>query len=224
MNYRLAVLTHGAGPYLTRALASFRTHVQPLPADAVLYADGMDAINHARAAIVGYDEWPWSMGGMPEPEGFCEGTRALWREAAKMSPESLLLEPRFVFWLEHDFTFDRGVNLNRLAEVLDAHPDLAQMSLMRQAVSQEEIEAGGLYESRADEFDDRGDWLEHRSYFTTNPSLIPTPLMLERMPPPGPECEGRFGIELVEDGLSFGVWGDGSPWVRHFGIRTGFDY
>lgn len=69
-------------------------------------------------------------------------------------------------------------------------------------------------------------WLEHRSYFTTNPSLMRRAFMAEHPWPDYPDqCEGRFGIDLIQAGYSFGVWGDGSPWVEHIGAaRTGFGY
>jgi hypothetical protein len=68
--------------------------------------------------------------------------------------------------------------------------------------------------------------LRHRSFFSTNPSLLRRDFMVENpWPADGePFCEGRFGLELVQKGYSFGIWGDGDIWVDHIGRREGFGY
>ena len=55
----------------------------------------------------------------------------------------MLPGPDFVFWLEHDFVFVKPLDLAPLMEVLDAHPTLAQMQLMRGAVNEREKRMGG---------------------------------------------------------------------------------
>ncbi len=68
-------------------------------------------------------------------------------------------------------------------------------------------------------------WHQHASYLTTNPSLMRRQFMAEHLwPAYESECEGRFGLDLVATGFSFGVWGDGSPWCEHIGERSGFGY
>lgn len=217
--YRLIVLTHGRSETLQATLDSFYEHVSPAPIDGFMVCDGCSPPL----------SWPYRYT-IPSPRaGFCGACRIGWYEAAWPDVD-------FVFWLEHDFTFERDVQLYDVADVLDADPMLAQMALMRDAVNEQEKAAGGLYESRAGEYEMRwgnptpGDewapqWLEHRSYFTTNPSLMRREFMAENPWPTYPsECEGRFGIDLLERGYSFGVWGDGEPWVAHAGVRTGFGY
>lgn len=150
--------------------------------------------------------------------GFCVASGRAWDAAITEGVN-------YVFWLEHDFIFQRHVDLRTLAEKLEADTQLAQMSLMRTASSVDEMNAGGLYELRKGEYEERGGWLEHRSYFTTTPSLMRRQFMVENRWPTYPSgCEGRFGIDLLARGYTFGVWGDGQPWVEHIGQRTGFGY
>lgn len=68
-------------------------------------------------------------------------------------------------------------------------------------------------------------WLQHRSYFTTNVNLMRRDFMVANPWPAYDErCEGRFGIDLVQAGYTFGVWGSGEPWTEHTGRRSGFGY
>ncbi len=244
MNYRLVVLTHGDGPTLEDTLDSFGDHVQGRPpTDVVIVRDGP-----------GYTYVPsWQrhvptwrvLQVAPGPVGFCKATAYAWACGAAPGPE-------FVFYLEHDFRITRPVYLVAMAAVLDANPQLVQMALMRDAVNDAEKAAGGLFESRPGQYERRSthipleaspfrgsgaggrvidpgvvtaDWLEHRAYATTNPSLMRRQFMADHpWPDYDAECEGRFGIDLVLSGYSFGVWGTGEPWVEHIGARTGFGY
>lgn len=235
MRYRLAVLTHGHGTTLPGTLTSFAAQVTPPPADVVIHSDGSDAgrRSYAFAAQLGCDV---TLSDSFAPQGFCRSTWHLWREAAQGDHD-------YVLWLEHDFEFTRPVDLRELATVLDLHPALAQMALMRDAANPAEVAAGGLYELRRDHYVERettitdpaddspepgfwtAPWLEHTAYFTTTPSLMTRRFMADNPWPAYPEqCEGRFGIDLAHRDRTFGVWGDGTPWVRHTGQRSGFGY
>jgi hypothetical protein len=203
MDYTLLVLTHGKSPTLDGTLASFLEHVLPAPTESLVVCDG-----------------PGPGQSLSETQlGFCEATRRAWAIAAE-APTS------HVFWLEHDFRFDRDVDLAELAAVLDVDRELAQMALLRQPVNEAERAAGGLVESRPGQFElQDGLWMRQRSFFTTNPSLMRTTFMLGNPWPAYPDqCEGRFGIDLIERGYAFGMWGAGEPWVSHFGVRDGFGY
>jgi hypothetical protein len=213
VNYTLAVLTHGRGSMLTETLRSFRDNVEPQPVRVLVHSDA------------GFGQWrvPFPRLNVrverePRPLGFCGATRSLWRRAMDEATA-------YVFWLEHDFRFLRPLDLTAIAATLEDQPELAQMALMRNAVNEAELAAGGLFESRRGEYEEVDGWLRHRSYFTTNPSLMRRPFM-EAHPWPDheSECEGRYGLDLVAAGFSFGVWGHGEPWVEHVGIRSGFGY
>lgn len=222
IDYLLVVVTHGAGESLWECLQSFKNNVSPAPAYLYVHRDEPDGdLRVPQVCEDGRVE-------IANPAvGFCEATRRAWQWAAE-SPHD------YVFWLEHDFIFERPVDLSALAGELDWRSNtLAQMSLMRGPVNEREIAAGGLYESRRDDYtlqftsseSEAWPFLEHRAYFTTNPSLMRRGF-LEGNPWPHYEqfCEGKFGVDLVETGWSFGVWGAGEPWVRHTGERTGFGY
>lgn len=251
MNYLLVVLTHGVHEAdLAATLAAFAEHVTPDPTRAILRVDGpaSDA-HHELVGTYRARGWAWSLGTRSTPRGFCGATRDAWLDASVGDHDH-------VFWLEHDFVISRPVDLRQLADVLNQHPMLAQMALMRDAVNQEEKAAGGLYESRRGQYDARRslapaaegsvrdvaemrnvpeaflgdrtmvDWVEHRAYLTSNPSLMARGFMRANPWPAehAEECEGRFGLELRAAGYTFGAWGNGEPWCTHIGHRTGFGY
>jgi hypothetical protein len=241
VNYLLVLMTHGThGPTdtLERTLASFLENVTPAPARVYLHQDGPGSPHFYRE---GGFPVPLILPGGFEALGFCGATRRAWADAASLT------EHDYVFWLEHDFTFDRPVALVELAALLDGHPTLAQVSLMRGPENAAERAAGGLYEAHPEAFEARtewfdwfggppGDpetphelrerpWLDHAAYFTTTPSLMTRGFMAENPWPVYPsECEGRFGLDLVGRGYRFAVWGSGEHWVTHIGTRSGFGY
>lgn len=240
MKYVLVALTHGAAEPLADTLASFRTHVQPAPEVLYLHGDGEQAQGATYEWATSH-AWPgmlMSLGGSYEPEGFCAATRESWLTVAAFP------DVDYVFWLEHDFRFLRHVDLADLAALLDANPRLAQVALMRDAVNEQERAAGGLFESRPGQYEPRdvktfydpigeglvrgwdvATWLEQKAYFSTNPSLMRRAFMAENpWPVYGSECEGKFGIDLLARGYTFGVYGSGEPWVEHVGVRTGSGY
>jgi hypothetical protein len=145
-----------------------------------------------------------------------------------------------VFHLEGDFTFNRDVDLGAMRQTLVDHPDLAHMALRRQAWAPEEIAAGGVVEMHPDAYTDvfvdvlDRSWLEHRLFFTTNPSLIRMSL-IRRGWPDVPQSERRFTEYLLREGtpevpgeqVRFGYWGSRTdePWVHHIGTeRIGKGY
>ena len=229
LDYTLAVLTHGNMDTLDRSLASFFDKVKPRPNRVIVHGDAPSGMPSVPFPV---SQFSFTV----EPRGFCKATGALWHWASAPGQPGGDL-PEFVFWLEHDFVFLRPVDLEPLSDVLNADKSLAQMSLMRTPVSPEEISAGGVVQSRPGEFEEHllvsiarreveNRWLRHRSYFTTTPSLMRTDFMMWNHWPDDdlPECEGRFGIDLVQRGFEFGVWGSGEPWVEHIGVRTGVGY
>ena len=228
MNYRLAVLTHGRHDERP-AVEAFLAHASPEPAVVDVFRDAA-----------------------PQ-RGFCQATARLWAISAAGAED-------YVFWLEQDFRLCRAVDLRELAAVLDEtnrpltdlerpiygwaeyrHGRLAQIALLRDAYSDEEKAAGGLFELRRDDFtpmtgyrddfdidDGMGaeyvQWLR-MPWFTTNPSLMRRDFMAAHpFEPDEPHCEGKFGISLAEEGFEFGTWGSGEVFCRHVGARDGFGY
>ncbi len=131
----------------------------------------------------------------------------------------------YVFHLEDDFTFNRPVEVIDMAEVLDNNPHVAQVALRRQPWNDREKAAGGVVEADPAAYRDvhQGgfDWLEHRLFFTTNPSLYRSRLC-KRGWPIGERSEGFFAADLFRDpAITCAYWGarESGEWVHHIGER-----
>lgn len=160
--------------------------------------------------------------------GYWRAMQAVWALARNWDTASFFL-------LEEDFVFTTDVNVDDLAAVLDAHPYLTQMALVRQPWFHNEQEHGGLIpalEAQGQRFvectDGQHVWIEHRACFTGNPSLIPR-ATFERDWPEGDWSESRFGRALFDaDPAARGAyWGRRTdrPRVEHIGherVGTGY--
>lgn len=156
--------------------------------------------------------------------GFCRSTQALWGMVSRLDSE-------FVFWLEHDFTIRRPIDLNLVSSVLRLRPQLVQVAFFRTPVNEREEQAGGVYQMHPPsdyrpQQEAGARWLEHRINFTTNPSLMRRQVMVDNpWPDYSSECEGKFSADFLARGYHFAYWGDGEPWVAHDGpMRTGHSY
>ncbi len=135
----------------------------------------------------------------------------------------------YVFHLEDDFIFQEAVPIDQMIWLLENKPWLAQVSLKRQAVNEEEKAAGGIVEAHPDDFEERSeneiDYTVHKRYFTTNPSLYRADLC-KRGWPQVPHSEGIFTHQLLNDDYSFAIYGKkhAPPMVEHVGIRQGKGY
>lgn len=135
----------------------------------------------------------------------------------------------WVFWCEDDFLFERPVDLAAMVKVLERRPHLLQMALLRQPWFRGEVRAGGIIERDPDAYERCGEgeaeWLEHRLWFTLNPHVCRRE-MCSRSRLHGTNHEWRFSRALCEDpSVRFGIWGDGTPWIRHIGEhRNGHGY
>jgi GT2 family glycosyltransferase len=136
--------------------------------------------------------------------------------------------PEYVFWLEEDFTFRQPVQLDDLANALDA-PGLAQVALLRAPYYQREFEAGSIPNEhpesyRQDRF--RGvPILRHQRFYTTNPNLSKREMIGKYPWLTGSHSESRYGKGLVADGYDFAFLGHGETWVDHIGkVRKGSGY
>lgn len=132
----------------------------------------------------------------------------------------------WVFWCEDDFTFNEPVDLTELQAEMDAHPDLVQLSLLRQAWYPHELDAGGIVEANPDAFEQRGRHLRQRDYWTTNPHLTRRLFLAGNEWPKGKWSEAAFTKQILKDpDVAFGVWGDGTPSVTHIGeTKAGSGY
>lgn len=227
----LLILTDGRLEYLERTIASARENLRGPISRTVIHDDsGITAYgDHLRSAFPDFEVY--STG---RRSGFGGAIRSAWSYLARTAEAD---EARFVFHLEDDFTFNRPVPLAELAFVLDHRPELVQLALRRQPWNETERAAGGIVESNPAAYEERRtgpmfrpmfQWLEHRLFFTTNPSLYRRSLTWRGWPE-GAHSEGRFGIELLNENPDavFGFWGarDSGEWVTHIGdVRAGTGY
>ncbi len=222
----MILVTHGEDVEpATAALASAADSLTPRPSEVLIVQDGPGP-DLAPAVEAAWPGLPCRVSASERPLGFCATTGRAWRESAADGPA-------FVYWLEHDFLHERPVNLLHLAWVLLSHPEVAQMSLMRQPVNPQEVKAGGIVKASPGGFvsrrtgsarGGRHSWKEQGIYWTTNPCLFRLDIVEQAEWPTEDGCEGRLTIALREQGYSFGVWGSGEEWVRHVGVRSGFGY
>lgn len=137
----------------------------------------------------------------------------------------------YIVHLELDFVFLQPVPVRRMVALLERRPQLAQISLLRQAWNEREKRAGGIIQADPRCFrqaTDRGDvFIEQRRYWTTNPCVYSAGFCAQGWPLV-PESEGVFTHRLLEDpDLQFGIWGalSDAPRVEHIGIeRAGRGY
>jgi hypothetical protein len=212
----LLLMTDGRD-VLERTIASALSHLRGPVTRFVIHTDADDVAQLSSA-------WPdWEIIG-GERRGFAGAIDRAWREISKGSE-------RYVFHLEDDFTFNRPLALVELAHVLDAHPYLVQMALRRQPWNEAERRAGGIVEQWPHEYFDqewRGyEWLEHRLFFTTNPSLVPTRRCFAGWPVV-PQSERAYSEQTFSSpDLKSAFWGPRfqEPWVTHIGqVRIGTGY
>lgn len=234
----LLVMTDGRLDCIQRSVPSFLFAVDrpDLITELWIHDDSGDPAYRATLAEQ-FGPHGFKVVGTDGRSGFGGAIRSAWRTLrAESSVE-------FVFHLEDDFVFPRMVPLAGMMDVLTFAPHVAQMALRRQPWNEAERAAGGIVEQHPGDYTEasgwfprmtfahedclRHEWLEHRRFFTTNPSLYRRGLM-ERDWPDGANSEGRFSIDLFADGVTrSGYWGarDSGEWCEHIGReRVGKGY
>lgn len=224
------VITDGRERYLAETIRSAQTHLRGPVTEWWMYDDTGDT--EVRSRLRSRYDWFSHFNAGPR-QGFGGAIRAAW---SKLAAESTATH---VFHVEQDFRFLRDVDLGDMASVLDDHPQLAQLALRRQPWNEAELAAGGVVELHPDAYADYWDdqdraWLEHRLFWTTNPSLFR--ISMCSLPwPMGDQSEGRFTHRVLAAGtpeapaelVRFGCWGDRASgvWVEHLGHeRKGHGY
>lgn len=226
----LLVMTDGRDDYLKRTLAAFDEHVWGPLTTRIIHDDSGDP-EHTQMLAETYDGY--TVIGTPERAGFGGAIRSAWGLVPYLATDET-----FIAHWEDDFVATRRIDLGAIAAVLDRHPRLVHMALRRQPWNDEEKAAGGIVEIHPEGYRDVTDgedqWLEHRMFWTTNPSVYRKTL-LEVGWPEGVQSEGNFAPKLMAQGtaevggddMMFGFWGarDSGTWVEHIGQeRAGTGY
>jgi hypothetical protein len=196
----------------------------------VVYSDWPEEVRPELEAIAGQHGFYVAGDGH---HGHTVMRQRLWRYLARHAAGEL------VFGTEDDFVFERPVDLDDLATVLRSDPHLVQVALLRdRSYADERADPTTVLGWPAPAFTRVGSngtaRLEHRLFWTNNPSLFRRSLTDRRWPATredprtgrGPGSEVVFGQQLVADPrVRFAFWGDGSEWVRHVGrVRAGEGY
>ena len=229
MSVALLVMTDGRRDYLTQTLERFDEIVTGAITCRVIHDDSGDPLYRQwlRDTFPAYD-----VIGTPARSGFAGAMQSAWRHAEHLAE-------RYILHLEDDFLFTRPVDLTEPASMLDSRPYLAQLAFRRQPWGAE-VKHGGFMAMAPDLYTEHTDgersWVETTRNYTTNPSLHRRELCTTAWPD-GEHTEGRYGFQLREHGLPWGVagedvrfgfWGSmdaGRDWVWHIGeTRAGTGY
>lgn len=221
--------------YLERALVSFDEQVSGPIVQRVIYSDWSDEFIdelHDLAARFGF-----YVAGEGH-HGYTGSMERMWKYIGRRA------QGEFIFQTEDDFLFDRPVDLTELVETLRMEPKLAQIALLRDAYYQDEKDTMGILGWPVPAFTEVSDnghsRLEHRLFFTANPSVFRRSLTTElawpterqarrilgRRADQMPSSETAFGKLLFEDPrVRVAFWGSGEQWVSHIGAtRAGVGY
>jgi hypothetical protein len=218
----LIVLGNGRKDCITQALASIEADLAGVGPALIVDDSGDPAYREWLQAEHGVEVVPVADEGRA---GYWRAMRKVWQAAAGC---------RWVMFWEEDFVLNKPLDAADLATVLDGHPYLTQIALVRQPWFHNEREHGGLIEAleaQGNLFQQRMEgtysWIEHRACFTGNPSLIPASTL--RQPwPEGDWSESRFSRVLFAGSKACGAyWGrrGDPPLVTHIGTeRAGHGY
>lgn len=228
MTVALLVMTDGRRDCIARTVPEFLDKFDrpDLLSELVIHDDSGDP-EYNRWLVDEFAPRGFAVARAAGRSGFGGAIRSAWQHLRDYS------SARFVFHLEDDFVPRRTVPLSEMLAVLVDEPELVQLALRRQPWNDDERAAGGIVEQHPGDYSDEIDaagrrWLEHRRFFTTNPSLYRAELLEEEWPR-GPHSEGRFTIELLaaNPARRFGFYGarDSGEWVEHIGLqRVGTGY
>lgn len=209
----LLVMTDGRRQYIKHAIDSASCKLIGSIGPRFMFDDSGDAENHQ-----------WLRDNFPDfdliyketRQGFGGAINSAWDYIKKYDFD-------YVFHLEDDFTFNRGIPLEDMAQVLKDNPHVYQMALCRQAWNHEEREAGGVIQRWSSDLHQQDGWISHRLWFTTNPSLYRKSLIETREYPNVKDSEGHFSQSIItsDPAALFGYWGQKTdpPWVEHIGIQ-----
>lgn len=227
MRILLGVLSCGRPDYLERTLASFSEFMRPRPSAVYIWDDGLAT---PRESLSAFHDVDMLVEGNRERVGRCAGHARLW-QATRWDAFAHL---DYLFTIEDDVVLLRPLDLDDLADLLNAEPTLAQLALVRCPWGAE-IPYGGYIAQFPDRYERRFttgvgidenceptyEWIASTVDWTSSPALLPAALPREIDWPTNAGCEHELGPRILErrpDAVS-GYWGWGEPWVAHIGIE-----
>lgn len=216
----LMVLTHGRRDCIAKTIPSAHENLKGLPIIRTVICDDSGDMEYQAWLRWRFPDCEVVHG---KPGGFSGNVRRMWETAIGAGQ-------KWIFWLEDDMVIDQPADLSAIAGVMNEHPYLTQILLLRQPWFENEIEAGGVIQWKRDAYEERTDgtntWSEHRLGFFTNPCLVKRSFLTAHTWPDGANSEVKFGKTVMVGDARSAFWGgrDDPPRVTHIGERTGFGY
>jgi hypothetical protein len=206
--------------YLLQSIASLNENVTGPIVQRVVYSDWGREIDMELAGLV--EPFGFYVAGPQRHLGYTQNMQQMWRYLGKRARGS------HIFQAEDDFLYTRPVDLGAMLGVLEQHPDVAQITLLREAFYEREFEKGTILGWPLAEFTSSGNngtsMLTHRLFWSQNPSLFRKSIT-DTAWPLEDSSERIFGNILTKKGKRFALWGDGEPYLRHIGsVRAGESY
>lgn len=219
----LVVHTDGRREYIARSVPSLVEQVRGPIVRRVFYDDSGDPA---------YKSWleqefgrhGFYVVGPDKRLGYTGSMQAMWSYLRRRC------QTGYVFQTEDDFLYDVPVDLDPMIDLLRDQPHLSQLALLRHAYYPRELEAGGIIAEHPEAYQRReeGDarWLEHRLYWTCNPSLFRRSLCSTHPWPTAKSSERAFTDTLNRDPSNrMAYLGHGQELVTHIGAeRAGTGY
>jgi hypothetical protein len=220
MKVLLGIIDNKRPDYLSKTISSLEDNIDFDFTAKVLIDDSGDEIYSQYLLDVYGDKY--SIISHPENKGLSGSIRTLWSLAKDLNVD-------YVFHLEGDFTFNEKIDIYNLHKIFGVEQHLAQIALKRQPVNLEEAKFNGFMNMDPSAYQDKFIpeinyyWVEHRKFFTLNPSLYPK-WVIELGWENG-WGEKEFTDRLLADSLvKCGFYGEKSdnPRVHHIGdFRAG---
>lgn len=206
----LVVVTDGRGEYLSRSVSSIMDMLNPYPSLRYIMDDSGD---NAYGDMLEDSYADFAVHSHTHRQGFVTTVADAWRTAIQEP------EVEYVFHAEDDFTYNVPVDLERMVDVLDENPHLAQLVLKRQPVNSDETAAGDITRVRPDLWQQHRTFTEYTWNFSTNPSLIPRRVIQTVLRHKVGTAEMEITRFLQGLGYTFGYVGDidDAPRCHHIG-------
>lgn len=194
--------------YLAASLESLAANLSGEIAKCVVYSDWDQSHTADLERIAGPHGFYVVGGGH---YGYVGSIQRLWRYIERRAVGE------FIFLTEDDFLYERKIELGAMVQILRQHREVQQVALLREPAYPREFAPGTILGWPMDEFTPRDGYLEHRLFWTMNPSLVRRSIV-ENAWPAADSSERVFGDKLLRDPAArFAFLGSGEAWARHIG-------